>query len=102
MKYIYTAVFSENNDGYVVEFPDLPGCHTCGDTLNQAVNMARDALCLWLYDMEERKTEIPPASYPNALSTSADDFLLAISVDTDEYRRYFENKLVKKTLTIPS
>ncbi len=29
--------------GYVVSFPDLPGCITCADTLEKAIELASDA-----------------------------------------------------------
>ncbi len=102
MKYIYTAVFNPENDGYNVYFPDLPGCVTCGDSLEDAVAMVGDALCMWLYHLEEEKKVIPPASHPKDIKVSGDDFVMAVSVDTNDYRRFYENKLVKKNLNIPS
>jgi predicted RNase H-like HicB family nuclease len=44
--YIFPAVFSVESDGVSVEFPDLPGCLTCGDTEEEALFMAKDALHL--------------------------------------------------------
>jgi antitoxin HicB len=35
--------------GYLVEFPDLRGCLTEGDTLDEALTNAREALSGWLY-----------------------------------------------------
>ncbi len=34
--------------GYVVSFPDLPGCLTCGETIESAVKNALDAKEEWL------------------------------------------------------
>lgn len=34
--------------GYVVTFPDLPGCITCGSTLESAINNASDAKKAWI------------------------------------------------------
>jgi len=105
MKYVYTAIFSlepGTKDTYNVSFPDLPGCNTFGVGLNDAISMAEDALCLWLYSKETDKETIPAAAPPNKIKASGDDFTTAISTDTDTYRRYYENKAVKKTLTIPS
>lgn len=31
--YIYPAVFDISNDGISIEFPDLPGCLPCADTI---------------------------------------------------------------------
>jgi hypothetical protein len=45
---------------------------------------------------------VPPPSPPRTITTGADDFVSAISVDTDFYWRFYENSAVKKTLTIPA
>ena len=102
MKYVYTAIFNPEGDKYNVFFPDLPGCLTCGDNLSDAIYMAQDALCLWLYHYEQEGKIIPSATHPNKIKTDDKDFATAISVNTDDYRRFYENKLVKKTLNIPS
>ena len=34
--------------GFVVSYPDLPGCITCGDTMEAAIANARDAKAEWL------------------------------------------------------
>ena len=104
MKYVYTAVFSpepENNNALNVDFPDLPSCFTCGDGLDDAIKMAKDVLCLRLYGMEQESEPIPAATSPQNIETDPGEFITAIAVDTDDYRRYYENKAVKKTLTIP-
>lgn len=105
MKYVYTAIFNpeDNNAGaYNVSFPDIPGCLTFGTSLEDAIKMAEDALCLWLYDEETGGKAIPKASAPNEVKTKGNDFITAIAVNTDYYKRYYENKSVKKTLTLPS
>lgn len=101
MKYAYTAILNPEGGGFSVYFPDLPGCNTCGDDMPDTLKMAQDALCLWLYDMEQDKKAIPAPTPPQAVKTSGNEFISVISVDTDLYRRYYENKAVKKTLTIP-
>ena len=50
MKLIYPAVFypfSDGSGGYTVEFPDLPGCVTEGNDLEEAFEMAIDAASGW-------------------------------------------------------
>ena len=45
MKYVYPAIFAaEGNNTYSVYFPDLEGCYTCGDNLEDALYMAEDVL----------------------------------------------------------
>ena len=42
-KYAYPAIFTKEEKGYSVAFPDIEGCFTCGDTLPEAMEMAEDA-----------------------------------------------------------
>ncbi len=103
MKYIYPAVFTKDGDFYIVKFPDIEGCYTQGETLSEAVEMAEDALCLMLYDYEEEGKKIPePSDIKKIKVSSNDDFVSLVSCDTLEYRKFYDNKAVKKTLTIPS
>ena len=102
MKYAFAAVFTpEANGAFSVRFPDLPGCYTCGDNMPDTVAMAQDALCLWLYDFEQDNKTVPTASNPKDIAIEGEEFTTIIVVDTEKYRRFYENKSVKKTLTIP-
>jgi len=102
MKYAYTAVFTPEENGlFSVNFPDLVGCYTSGDNIADAVYMAQDVLNLTLYDLEEDKKPIPTASKPQDIKFEGEEFISVITVDTDVYRRFYENKSIKKTLTIP-
>ncbi|SEQ97050.1 Predicted nuclease of the RNAse H fold, HicB family [Lachnospiraceae bacterium NE2001] len=98
-KYVYPAIFHQEDDGgYSVSFPDLP-CATQGEDLADAIDMAEDALALLLYSYEEDKKDIPePSNIKNIIS---DDYVSFISCDTFSYRKQFNNKAVKKTLSIP-
>ena len=103
MKYAYTAVFTPEENGlYSVNFPDLQGCYTSGDDMADAVHMAHDVLNLTLYDLEQDESSIPKASKPQDIKATGEQFTSVIAVDTETYRRFYENKSVKKTLTIPS
>ena len=101
-KYVYPAIFAPESEGYSVTFPDLSGCFTQGEDMADALEAAADALCLVLYDMEESGKEIPAASDIKAIQTEGGAFVSLVSCDTLEYRRYYDNKAVKKTLTIPA
>ena len=100
-RYIYPAIFTPENSAYSVVFPDLR-IATSGETLVEAMDMAQDALCLMLYDMEERKADIPAASPITDLTCEPGSFTSLIECDTMEYRRYYDSKAVKKTLSIPA
>jgi len=108
MKYVYAAIFepelSKETEGkilYSVSFPDLD-CHTCGESLNDAIYMARDVLCLHLYHMEQERKPIPTATPPQDIKTADGLFVSAIDVDTEFYKRFYDNKAVRKTITIPA
>jgi len=103
MKYVYPAVFRpERGGGYSVFFPDIKRGATQGDTVAECIEMAEDFLCLALYHMEEGKLKIPAVGNIKEIESEPDDIVTLISVDTESYRRFYENKLIKKTLNIPS
>jgi antitoxin HicB len=59
----YPARFEPSEEGgYVVEFIDLPGCHSEGDTMEEAKAMAREALTGWLESVYSRDLRIPEPS----------------------------------------
>ena len=100
--YYYPAIFSkEKNGSYSVVFPDIEGCYTGGDDLNDAMEMARDALALMLVELEDSKEMIPKPTDMLNILTDHNAFSTIIECDTDLYRRTVKNKAVKKTLTIP-
>lgn len=101
MKYVYPAIFKEESGVYNVIVPDLPGCATFGNTIPDAIYMARDAISMWLCDAEDNKEQIPQASNMEDISTES-GFINLIDVDTYEYRRINDNRAIKKTLSIPS
>lgn len=105
-KYIYPAIFDPNeDDGYTVTFPDLPGCVTEGDNLNEAMEMAAEAMALHLYGMERDGDIIPDASSPADVQLPKDAdpsaFVTLISARTEPIRDELANRAVKKTLTVP-
>ena len=102
-KYIYPAVFTmELNGQYSVRFPDLESCYTQGEDLTSAYEMAEDVLCLCLYNLERANKQTPESTYIENVVLAPSEFVSLVSADTMEYRRFFDNKAVKKTLTIPS
>ena len=47
----FDAVFEEENEGgYSVWVPDLPGCTSQGETLQEAIDNIQEAICLYLED----------------------------------------------------
>ena len=109
MKYIYPAVFSLDmtdeafpNGVYLISFPDLPNCYTSGETLEEAYEMAEDVLNMALCGMERDKGEIPaPTSISIVQNNNVGDIVTIIKADTTEYLKKYDNKTIRKTLSIP-
>ncbi|MGE9995004.1 type II toxin-antitoxin system HicB family antitoxin [Peptoniphilaceae bacterium SGI.137] len=101
MNFYYVAKFEPNeNGGYTVTFPDLEGAITEGDTKEEALSYAQEALELYLepdipFDAIEKfptPTPIEEVPIPEGGFTS----YIVANVDLAKY-----SKSVKKTLTIP-
>ncbi len=101
-RYMFPAVFEAGEKkGYTVTFPDLPGCITEGDTLEEALRMAREALELHLYGMEEDGDPIPDPSPPERVHAPRGAFVTVIEAWMPLVRDEMANRAVKKTLTLP-
>ena len=101
MKYCFPAVFLPEENGYSVEFPDIENCFTCGETLEEAMEMAEDALEMMLTDMEDKKETIPAGRMPQKIHAPENAIVSLILADTTAYRKRVSNQAVKKTLSIP-
>ncbi len=98
MTKVYPAIIHEE-DGYWVEFPDLSGCFTNGDTLEETMEMAEEALGLYLVSLEENGQTIPAPSNIADIS-KGEGQTTYISTDMNAYRR--DTRAVKKMLSIPA
>jgi predicted RNase H-like HicB family nuclease len=101
--YVYPALFESEEDGsgFTVTFPDLPGCITEGDDLFEAFKMAKEALALHLYSMEEDTDEIPQPTDPSKLEKVDGGLHALIDVRTGPIRDQQLNKSVTKNVTLP-
>ena len=105
MKYVYPAIFTTEEGNILVSVPDLPGLHTFGNNMADALFMAQDAIEMWLWDAENKDEVIPPASSLKKITKmckSPDQIANMVAADTDEYRRQNDIRSVKKTLSIPA
>ncbi|MGV3579983.1 type II toxin-antitoxin system HicB family antitoxin [Brevundimonas sp.] len=85
----YIAIVEEASEGYGVSFPDLPGCVSAGDTMEEAVAAAGEALSLHLDGMIEDGEDLPDArsldQIDDDLGQPAGRFIYAsVSADIDE------------------
>jgi len=101
MKYVYPVILTPDSGGYLVNFPDIESCYTEGDDLAEALEMAKDVLALRLCDYENENRPIPVATSQTVLPLEIGQLVSLVSADTIEYRKFWDNKAVKKTLTLP-
>lgn len=60
-----------DDDSYSVYVPDLPGCVSCGDTLEEARQMIQEAIEMHVGEMRSRGLPIPPATSQAAVIHAA-------------------------------
>ena len=102
MKTTYPIRITETEGGYVVYIPDFD-TGTQGDTLAEAMEMARDAIGLLGITMEDEKQPLPTPSPLEKVRLSAEDALCTlVDVDFEEYRRMNDLRTVRKNCTLPA
>lgn len=115
MKVIYPVLFfEEKEDGYSVFVPNLENASTCGNTLEEAMNMAEDLIAGIILDLMEEGHKIPEASkleeisfeeLENALKMEDWDYVSKfktyVVVDISSFAKKWGKELVKKTVNIP-
>lgn len=67
LQYPFNAI-ADPDGGYVIVFPDLPGCLTEAETVDEIAEMAEDARRLWIETEYELGRDIPLPSYPEEYS----------------------------------
>jgi len=60
IKYRLEIIWSPEDEAYIVNVPELPGCMTHGSTMEEAVKMAAEAIELYIETLKKRKEPIPP------------------------------------------
>lgn len=102
-RYTFPAVFEpdDNDRGYTVTFPDLPGCITEGDTLEEAKGMAQEALEGYLWDAEQHGEAIPLPNNSELLQLELGAFIVMIDAWMDFVRDEMANKVVRTNVTLP-
>ena len=106
MKLSYPVCIYPNDTepGFTAIVPDLPGCVTCGDTMQEVFEMAVDAASGWVLTELEDGNLPPKAS--NIAEVHADEyqdgFTSMVFLDMDEYAQKWGDKAVRKNCTIPA
>ena len=95
-KYTYPAIFTKEENGYFVTFPDIEPCYTEGNTLEEAVIMAKDVLESRIEVALERDETLKP---PSDIDSLVGDRIMLIVGDIENIKS--QTRYVKKTLSIP-
>lgn len=102
-EYIFTGYFTKHDeDDFEVRFYDFDHIVTSGETLEEAFFMAEDALKLELFDLYNDNKDIPEPTTFNNVTLSENQIPFMVKVSLKETIKQYDNKSVKKTLTIPS
>jgi len=95
-KYAYPAIFTKEESGYFVKFPDIQPCYTEGSTIEEAVIMAKDVLESRIETALERGEALPA---PSNMDTLDGDKVMLIVADIANMKS--QTRYVRKTLSIP-
>lgn len=96
-KKVYPAIFTYDGEYYNVNFIDL-SCSTFGKSIEEAFNMAQEAMGLYLEDCKEYPAVTQELS---RIKLNKNEFIALIDIDMEEYYKKHSNKSIKKTLSIP-
>lgn len=101
-KVTYLAVLEPSDTGYGVFYPDLPGCITVGETIQQASENAKEALELHFYGMEKDNDPIPAASEKLDANDIKNCLVVPITIYPDLVKQKMDNRKVKTNCTLPA
>ena len=101
MKQAYPVIITKDKDFFVASIPDFE-TGTQGESLAEAIEMARDAIGMCGCYMQDEKKDIPIPTDIGNVTKKASDILTLVDVDFDEYRKKHEMRTVRKNVTIPS
>ena len=81
MKFAYPAVFTQEKDGtYKVVYPDLEGSSAEGDTLEEAVERAKEAESDWIQVELEDSWELPGITHRDDMELPEGSFMREVAV----------------------
>ncbi len=100
MTKVYPAIIHKEDDGLWLEFPDLPGCYTQGDSLEELMDNAEEALGAYLaVKMEYDEEVLAPTDIRNVPEPS-DGLKTYVTVDVNKYHK--DTRAVKRMLSLPA
>ncbi|MGN0384690.1 MAG: type II toxin-antitoxin system HicB family antitoxin [Lachnospiraceae bacterium] len=108
MKAIYPVILTESNGCYLVEVPDM-NILTEGTDLENAIEMARDAIGAMAISTEDAGETLPIASKIGEIDVSKGAFaaegtslVTLVDINLAEYRKKYDNRMVRRNVTLPA
>lgn len=101
MKNVYPIVISPGDSFYVVYIPDFD-INTQGETLSEAIDMARDAIGITGITWQDMEMDLPEASALNKVPKEQDDIVTLVDVDFADYRRKHDMRTVRRNVSLPA
>jgi len=99
MVYYVALIHKEPKSDFGVSFPDFPGCITAGSTIQEAMEMAREALGGHIEAMIEKGLPIPAPSAIDAVMKNRENRDgVAVLVGAPD----LEDKAVRLNITLPA
>ena len=107
MRKMYPVIFTQTSDAILVEVPDL-AILTQGTTIENAFDMARDAISITIVSMEDNNEAIPMPTKIGNLDIShatfvdeGESFTSIVDVDIAEYRKRIDTRPVRRNVSLP-
>ena len=98
----YPAIFEETLSGtFSVFFPDILGCISAGDTLEESISMAKEALSLHLSEMINDNEAVPFVNLHNAKEEAQGCLLMIIEPNPAIIARRTKERAVRINITSP-
>ncbi len=101
MRYPIAIELGDEAQAFGVVVPDLPGCFPAGDTLDEALNNAEEAVVAWIDAMLDRDEAIPQPSLIDSLRAAHPEFAgwvwAVVSVDPAR----LDDKVERVNITLP-
>lgn len=112
MKSVFPTFIAQHSNDYLVYVPDMD-IYTEGVSFVDAIEMARDAIALKGISLEDDGMALPTpsdsaAAIAKAKEDADEDFdystgvLTYIDVDFDAYRKKYDNRMVRRNVTLPA
>lgn len=102
MKEAYPIVMTQGQKNIVVYIPDFQ-INTEGESVSDAMEMARDAIGLMGIDMEDDGEALPaPTELQSITDGNPGAIVTLVDVDFTEYRRKNDMRTVRRNVSLPS